>query len=450
MAGTASVNSGVLLLEQYDRKGAMLYESMRAAGFGGPVLVLHDEGFLPQDVFSLYRYFCQEKDGKGKSGRPRFFNEVERPDYWEITANNTSGRIMDKGQEKALIRYADAGISRHVSRVDWRDRSGVIRFSDHYDSRGVLYARTVSDKQGAAVTKSFFDREGREVLVRNFRTGDIVLNRRDKVRIFRDEADLVLAVLEDLDAAGRRLFYNSLSTPFFVSHRMGSAGPCDVLFWQEPPRADIPGNMRYIFDHPDQRTREICVQDRASYERLLGLGAPEQYLQLLGYIYPFKPGKNRQNEALICTNSDQVLHLETLVRALPELTFHVAAVTEMSQKILQMAKYPNVRLYPGISVRKAEKLFERCRYYLDINYGDEILDAAEQAFLNRELIMGFADTLHRADRIAEELVFHDAEGMAAALKKAIKNEKTRERWMSGQEKAAMTEKAETYRKILGL
>ncbi|MEE0954342.1 MAG: accessory Sec system protein Asp2 [Eubacterium sp.] len=78
------------------------------------------------------------------------------------------------------------------------------------------------------------------------------------------------------------------------------------------------------------------------------------------------------------------------------------------------------------------------------------LDAVERAFLNRMLIMGFSDTLHRQDRISPELAFSNAEGLVTVLQQAIKNETARKAWIDHQEKAAMTEKEESYRQVLGI
>lgn len=52
----------------------------------------------------------------------------------------------------------------------------------------------------------------------------------------------------------------------------------------------------------------------------------------------------------------------------------------MSQKLLQLNKYLNVTLYPVASKEKIHALYETCDIYLDINKGNEILDAIKVAF----------------------------------------------------------------------
>ena len=48
----------VLLLDNYGEESDMLRQSFRNAGFTGPVIVIEDNGFLPEDVISVYQYFC--------------------------------------------------------------------------------------------------------------------------------------------------------------------------------------------------------------------------------------------------------------------------------------------------------------------------------------------------------------------------------------------------------
>ena len=51
---------GVLLLDHYDEMAEMLRASFRASGFQGEIISLEDDGFLPEDVLSLYQWFCRD------------------------------------------------------------------------------------------------------------------------------------------------------------------------------------------------------------------------------------------------------------------------------------------------------------------------------------------------------------------------------------------------------
>ena len=54
MEGSCMLETPVLLLENFDEESEMLYQSFRTSGFDGPVFTFSDEGFLPDDVISIY------------------------------------------------------------------------------------------------------------------------------------------------------------------------------------------------------------------------------------------------------------------------------------------------------------------------------------------------------------------------------------------------------------
>ena len=90
-------------------------------------------------------------------------------------------------------------------------------------------------------------------------TGNIILNYKDQVEIFQGKAEFVLRALREAGFEKNRIFYNSLSTPFFVSQRLHAAYKRDVLFWQEPISGDIPGNMQIILgERPAARPESWC------------------------------------------------------------------------------------------------------------------------------------------------------------------------------------------------
>lgn len=89
--------------------------------------------------------------------------------------------------------------------------------------------------------------------------------------------------------------------------------------------------------------------------------------------HSYKKENTYQNEALICTNSDRIEGCEELITALPNMRFHITAITEMSSKLMRLEQYPNVMLYPNVRMKKVDELFQLCDYYLDINYESEIV-----------------------------------------------------------------------------
>lgn len=155
-----------------------------------------------------------------------------------------------------------------MSEVDWLHENGIVRCTDHYDNSGILYSRTVFNKKGERFCRSWFDEEGRERIVENYVTGDIRVNRNGKIALYKNRTELAVSLLKEIGADGRRIFYNSLSIPLFVTEKMEKPERGNVLFWQEGPRDDIPGNMQMILEGRSN-TSEILVQNRESLKNLL-------------------------------------------------------------------------------------------------------------------------------------------------------------------------------------
>ena len=444
-------NDIILLFDEYSQESMDLHYSFKQAGYDCSAVVIEDDGFIPEDVISVYGFFLGDfKKARGSSAKPKYFNEVTVPDYWEISGTNNNGKINDQNQVRGKIFYARPLHKRLVKIVDWYDEKGTVRFSDHYNRFGALYARTVFNAKGQKVNKSYFSDEGREIIVENFVTKDIILNVEDKVKIFATKTDFILYFLSKAQFKQNRIFFNSLSTPFFVSEKLGAKQKRDVLFWQEPERNDVPGNMQIILNGNSSRTARILVQKRHAYDKLVSLGADKEILGLLGFIYSFEKENGHRPEALICTNSDQIEQCNEIVKALPGMHFHIAALTEMSSKLMSAELHSNVSLYPNVKQDVLDGLFQKCDYYFDINHGSEIVSAVRRAFLNNHLIFAFQETMHNKNYVADEHIFQskDFEQMIAKVKNAMEDVKLLDQMLKKQHSTAMTETKEAYINIV--
>ena len=397
----------ILLLDHFNRGSLDLFDSFKNAGMEVNAIVVNDDGFLPDGVMSAFDFFLGDyRKCDNCIGKPLYFNQINVPDYWEISANNTNGSIHDKEQERGRIFFSKPTHKRYVKLVDYLDEQGNVRCTEHYNKYGAMYARTVFNKKSEKVNKTYFDINGQEVVVENFVTSDIILNYQGKTRIFKNRTDFICYLIEENGWLEKRIFFNSLSVPFFVSNKLSETRGArqDVLFWQEPPREDIPGNMQVIFNGKAKGCERIIVQNLSAYKKLLELGAPKNMLTHLGFIYTFKKENLGRPEALICTNTENVQKLKEIVEALPQVKFHVTAITEMSAKLLAHEKYENVIMYPNIRAITLERLFGQCDFYLDINHEGEIVDATRTAFVYNLLILSFKETKHGV-YTAQENVF---------------------------------------------
>lgn len=438
----------VLLLDDYSEESKKLHDSFRLAGSDCKVLLVNDDGFFPDGVESIYESFLGDfSEFDTYLGKPRYFNRVLIPEYWEIEASASGGEIRDLTRERAKMYFISTSDNkRRVKVVEWFGDNGKVRVSDHYNRYGVLYARTTFNSKGERVNKAYFNKDNREVIVENYVTGAIILNWNDREILFSNKTDFIVFYMKNKGYDKSRIYYNSLSYPFFVSERLASRTKDDILFWQEPKRDDIPGNMKIILDGQSSRTQMIIVQRRDAYEKLIELGVPATIVRQKGYIYSFERENKLRPNVLICTNSDQIERLEDIVNALPEVKFNIAAITNMSEKLIGMEKYPNVSLYPNVKNSVLDDLFLECDYYLDINRYDEICNAVYRAFLNNQVVFAFDETRHNTDFESDMSTYKidDWQRMVSDIKETISDKNKTEQRLVAQKQKALSEDKRSY------
>ena len=227
----------------------------------------------------------------------------------------------------------------------------------------------------------------------------------------------------------------------------------DTLFWHEPLTGDeLPGNMQFLMEH-STRTKHIIFQRYADWQRMKSVLTDNEYIDFsyLGMIYPHPRGNQLRPEALIFTNSDEIVELTALVKQLPQVKFHIAAVTEMSEKLLSYQQYSNVELYPNISRQRVKQLIADCDIYLDINRQNEILDAVRGAFEQNMLILGFDETLHEAQFVAPQNVFKvtEAKQMGEQILNALLKPALMKELIDTQRKLASEVSVQDYRNQIG-
>ena len=406
----------IQLFDVYNQESQDLHYSLTEAGLSDLAVVIEPDGFLPDGVVSPFTYYLGYD-----SGKPLYFNQVPVPDFWEIAGNNQFGTINDLNQERAVIHFADGLQARLVKKVEWKTPAGRIFQVDHYNRFGACFAKTTFDASGQAIMTSYRDVDRKEVVLENHVTGDILLTLEGQgLRHFSGRVAFIIDFLQGLNLNLDHILFNSLSTSFLTSFHFPEKSGQDILVWQEPVHDDIPGNMQLILENDQLRAKTIIIPDYATYERALQLTDEKFHHKFshLGYHYHFKRDNFVRPDALIVTNSDQLEQVEKLVESLPSVTFRIAAVTEMSSKLLDMLRYPNVVLYQNASPQKIQELYQLSDIYLDINHSNELLQAVRQAFEHNLLILGFNQTVHNRLYIAPEHLFESSE--VSALVETIK------------------------------
>lgn len=435
----------ILLTDDYGRESKLLHESLIAAGIDVKAITIDDDGFLPDGVCSIYD-IAMGMGENDSEGRALYFNEVTVPEYWEISSDNRVGKVHEYNVQRAAIYYALPRHKRQVRIVEWNDASGHVRLSEHYDKKGNLFAKTAFNSKGQKVNRTWFSKDGTETVNENYVTGNVIYTRDGKDHIFRDKTGFMVYVLKEA-GFGESIFYiNSLSYPLFVSLRLKRDKKKDILFWQEGIRESIPGNMNIILNGESSDIKKIVVQDKDAYDRFISLGADKNIMSCRGYIYPFARENRLTKKALICTNSDQILHMEEMVKSLPDVHFYIAAITEMSSKLLALEEYENVSLYPGVKEATLEKLLGECDIYLDINRYDEIADIIFRAFLQNMAIFAFKETEHNPSFVADTNIYPSDEWRTVVdeVNKCLNDETYMKSLIDKQHEKALSESKDGY------
>ena len=445
----------IFLCDYYNQASKDLAYSLQVAGYDATTVVINPDGFLPQGALSPFTYYVEAEE---ETGKPRFFNQVPVPAFWEISGNNQMARVSNLTEERARITYPEGSKARIVKSVEWLDKSGKIRQVDHYNKYGFCFAKTTHDENGQAVFTSYQTKEGDERILENHLTSDILLTLPGQaLRRFANRTEFVKAFLAQVFGDIDHIIFNSLATPFVVSWTMQNKGATDVLVWQEPLGDILPGNMNGILEDNSARANAIIIPDKVTYEKALTLVPEDKKHKVLslGYAYDFKENHGKPRNAFIATNSDQIERLEALVESLPDVTFQIAAVTEMSPRLLSMMRYSNVVLHPNASHKQLDKLYQESDLYLDINHHNELYKATRTAFENQLLILAFSETAHGPVYTAPEHIYasQNYPAMVAKIKQVLSDNQAMQEAMQAQEAQANTltasELADCLQSLLG-
>lgn len=395
------------LFDVFDKKAIILYKSFKHVGKQRKTIVIEENGFLPDDILTPYAFFANNPE---TTSQPLFFNEVPIPRFWTIEGNNNTAFIKNLDEVKARIIYKANYKHRIVERVEWLNKRGHTQYIDYYNKVGKRYAQVVLDANSQkCILKRYFNYNNEVMMVENFVTNDIMLTWKNKVYFFHSKIQFVNFYLEVAQLESENFMINSLSISSAVLNGLSESGN-DSIFWQGDITPEIMKHMENALAK-EKRNFKIILPSPSAYEKVIEL-IDEQYKNRIfqsGYVYRFVKENRHSNQVLTLTNSDQIPHLEEIVQAHPNLEFHVAALTEMSMKLLSLNKYDNVNSYPNAKRQKFISLYKSCDIYLDINKGNEILDAVRAAFDYNLVILGYNETSHNKDVTPENNLFEEAQ-----------------------------------------
>ena len=301
--------------------------------------------------------------------KDRYYAFIDIPQYWSVRADG----LYDNKTKKANIYFKNPIEKRMVSRVEWIDRNNTVYRIDYYNKYGYMYcSENVSG--GNVTVREFYDRNG-----------DIKV----------------------LEQTGPKT-YTTFGTRISPKSYRGFAYYLEA---QNRLNSDLT-----VITQTNTAFRILCSEEQQVnwYKENSNYKCDRVYSYFENNELKF--GKK---EALTITESDQLEYIEQLINDFPEITFHIAASTIMSDKLTRLDINNNVELYPCITEQKRKELFERCDIYLDINHYRELYNAVNEAMVNNMIILAFDNTAHSKELYPMGNIFESSNYVK--MKETLKN-----------------------------
>lgn len=318
-----------------------------------------------------------------ENSSPLHMTQLPLPRFWEVLS---SGDIIAEGNKKGKI-YCYPQWPQMVEVVEWYDNKGICCAKDHYDLSGTCFQREIWS--GGKKEIDIYGQENQEQLYL-FSSHDRALYREanGQEQGFSSIDEARKLILDKQLSTGDCLVLSDISLlreiPNFSSNQL-------VFYMREELSAE---DISYLKD----RCGKLLTRDLKL--KIDNMNLPLIYLPtFLGAFREFRP------HILILTDTQELEQIEVLVSALPNFEFHIAALTVMGGRLLDLDCLANVHLYPGLSREIYEKLLQTCSIYLDISHAQEILDGSRTALENGMILYAFKETCHQPEFYATDHVF---------------------------------------------
>lgn len=364
----------IVAFDKYTNGTDELQAMIRRVDDAIKTVVLGDDSFFSHGALSLYDYFLYGQEVHEE--KKLHYNFLNVPEFWEVRAVGGHGAVYDMGCQKATIDFIDTGAP-CVRRVEWRAEDGWVYKIDYYNKYALKYASDFLDADGNVESRVFYSSRNQEVIVEQPQNSVITLLESGRVSaFFYSYGEFIDYFFKKTGLKEKRiLFVQEQDGLKLADLRAGGASMWEYVFFQSGELLN-----RYI--------------DRGGINGYRFYSIPEEY-----------PVNGARGEALTLTCSDRLEGIEYLIHELPEVMFHIAANTQVSDKLHRLSECQNAKVYPQISAQDLNALWDRCDFYLDINRYSEIHNAIDTAHKRNLLILGFEDTVHCRKLVAEEDIY---------------------------------------------
>ena len=372
--------------------------------------LIENVGFKDCKTIEAIDLFCGKSENNDVlKEKDLYYVFIDIPQYWSVRADELNGAIYDNKTKKANIYFKNPKEKRMVSRVEWIDRNNTVYRIDYYNKYGYKYC-SENVKGGNVISREFYDRNGDiKVIEQTVSKTYTTLGTDISPRSYRGFADYLEAYLKSNEIYDENIW---LTSDEILNKFAGDYGNFKISYL---PQNRLNSDLTET-NQTNKAFRILCIEEQQVnwYKENSDCKCDRLYLYLEN-----NESKFGKKEAFIITETDQLEYIEQLINDFPEIIFHIAASTIMSDKLTRLDINNNVELYPCITEQKRKELFERCDVYLDINHYRELYNAVNQALINNMLILAFDNTVHSKELYPMENIFDSSNYVK--MKETLKN-----------------------------
>lgn len=369
----------IILFSDYDQAAWDLHYSLIRDGYKSCPVVLHDDGFLPGDVISIWDWHL----GLSKlAANPLHINDLKLPLDYEI--EQVDGEFLIKSIEGTVGRVTLHGdrANRLVHTVEWMFDNSFVFQREWYNRYGFKFKVDTFIKGMGLVSTEYLNISGHVIASVSHTVGCVSLGS----KVFKSLTDFYTNTIKNFPwKRSLGIIYDNLGDSLqVVMGLVGTYTGKNYLVFSENYNGVLPENINYIKEHKELNTTIVLT----SKENRETLKDKDSYL-FYSLKVPVVDSYGSSTDALITTDTDDIKDLDYLVDSCPNTTFHIASNTLMSDKLMAYTEKETVKLYPAISQAKLEWLFSKCGVFLDIANSGTVFDVNRKAVERNMLRMGY-------------------------------------------------------------
>ncbi|MDY4761075.1 hypothetical protein [Streptococcus thoraltensis] len=365
------------------------------------IIVLEDDGFLPDSVESLMLLAGGSDSSLEKS--PLYHNHLSLPDFWEVGIHEgVRGKASFWGKKKAILDFANPKEKRYISHITWLTDDEKPLFWENYSQYGKVFFKTYHPETPHAVRIYYDNQEKEFAQTVPGKEGIIVSNTEKLDGYYPNRLAFLIAVLQ-AQGESRQLVTSDI----------------DLL-------SDDDNNLAFL-----NRQEHQQINDLPELSNRLVIDVTEHSQRrksLYQKVMTQAVGPKEKKSLFVLTASDQLEGLSYLVEHLPEYHLSIGARTTVSPTLQDLERYANVTVLSGLSNTDVKSLLQKSSFYLDINHHREVDEIVSRAVMARLCLLSFRPIAHRFEYYHEETLFeeNDVEAMVAKVKQLDRDETLRE------------------------